>query len=242
MLRTLLLDSEVGGAGKRLVCRMLMDRYVHGPQPQNNQYRLFLIETGAIARISQGINTGGPILGIHSIDLRTDSGWIELGDLLEGWKHRAEQTGEEIRVLLPFPSYAGRSVLDGREMIISRILTESSTIPLWVLADRPDAVQGLDSRQKHLPEVFGQGIILRNLYTQRGFGVWDKSLVQDSLSDQWIEQEIPEACDPAKRLLDTRMPDFIERYGQLGLGWQLAFRMWRQTFWQQLDAIETLEQ
>lgn len=238
MLKTLLLDSEVGGAGKHLVGRMLMDRYIHGPQPQNGRYLLVYIESGDITRLGQGIHVGGPILGIHPIDIRTDTGWIDLGDILESWKFRGEQTGEEIRVLLPLPSYAERTVLGGRAGIISKILVESATIPLWVMTDRPDAVQGLARRQKQLPDIYGQGIVIRNLYTQHGFGTWDKSAVRDSLPDQWIEREMPEACDAAKWFLDKRMPDFIGRYGQLGLGWQLAFQMWRQVVWQQLEVVE----
>lgn len=242
VLKTILVDSELGGAGKAFVARAMVDWYLYGQDRlAQNQLAVILVESGDVTRLTapQGYRLGGAIQEILSLDLGSDAGWIQLGDDLDRLAERSQVGEPEVRVVIPFPSRAGNRVIAGREKIISRILERGNTLPVWVLRDDTLSLEALRARRQVLPAIFDRGLVFRNALLYRAMPP-SRDPVQAELQEWggWMLRDFPEAGDGLKPALSTQRADLVAAYGQLSLGWKMVFGMWRERVWRLLEDLE----
>ncbi len=247
MLKTFIIDSESGGAGKDVVARTLADLYLYGwsedylPMPAPNVV-VFDDERGRISGPG-GYQLGGRLIGVHTACLESAAGWSRFGDILEGYIHLAKD--EEIRVIFPLPSQASHRAFGDHLALASDILAASNALPLWVLTTASASVEALRSRIRDMPSIFAQGLAVKNLIFGHPdqFINWDRSAERASLVEmgEWGEMEFPELCGDLKQFLPRyKSLDVIERYGQLSLGHRMVFSCWRRAAWEGLALLEIL--
>jgi hypothetical protein len=256
-IKTFLVDGGMGGCGKSLAARGIVDMYQHGADDgylsivDHNipRCKVFVWDASNEPDADTGYKRWGGVTTTITGRLGTDQGAKAYESLIE----RAKDTAKSgpVRVIIDLPNVSHSEFL--RKHLKPELLQELNTIPVWLLDGGYASVASLADRVQSMPEIYrDRGVLLRNSHFGREetFSAWETSMTRVVLMRRgywldlfmlhlsaWPQKKMRDEC--LNMPLDLANKKALKDGSWIGL-WRMSIQLWRGAFMNRMNIIEKL--